>query len=150
MNIHDQVNKLLKSQLVDLVASQINSLALYTQQLNSIMEKAESETFVNESAAQWMTARIKLLLSDKIFKSELPDSQAKTRKTVTKDETAATKSFKLTDDEHSDSDSLGTVNLRRQYKLPPGIPMFMVERVTIGFFASTINLMLVEFPMRWC
>ena len=74
------------------------------------MEKAESETFVNESASQWMTAQIKLLLNDKIFKSELPESQAKERKTgVNKEKTTATESFGLTEDEHS----LGTVGFRR-------------------------------------
>ena len=79
MNIHDQVNKLLKSQLVELLANQINSLAHFSKQLNSIMQKAELENFQDKSAAQWMTVQIKLLLNDKIFKSELPESQAKAR-----------------------------------------------------------------------
>ena len=43
------------------------------------MQKAELENFQDKSAAQWMTVQIKLLLNDKIFKSELPESQAKAR-----------------------------------------------------------------------
>ena len=55
-----------------------------------------------------MTAQIKLLLNDKIFKSGLPESQAKARKTVVNnEESTETKTFGLTHDEHSENDSIG-------------------------------------------